>query len=176
MKQKTKKMKNRTIKTISGIYIDVFDPDPDLIFIEDIAHGLSNNCRFGGHVQEFYSVAEHCIWMAERALPEDKLEALLHDASEAYLLDLPKPIKNSMLEYQEVEYHLMVAISMKFGFAFPLNERVKELDALSFEYEKANKRDANNFESMSPKQAKKRFLELYEEITQKKSNLITKNI
>ena len=166
-------MKSRTIKTVSGIYIDVFDPDPDLITIEDIAHGLSNNCRFGGHVQEFHSVAEHSIWMAERALPEDKLEALLHDGSEAYILDFPKPIKNHMLEYQEVEYHLRVAIGMKFGFKYPINERVKELDVLSFEYEKANKRDANTFQSMTPKEAKKRFLELYHEITEKQNNLIT---
>ena len=166
-------MNNRTIKTVTGKYIDVFDPDPNLICIEDIAHGLSNQCRFGGHVKEFHSVAEHCIWMAEKAEPEDKLEALLHDASEAYILDFPKPIKNYMLEYQELEHHLMKAISIKFGFSYPINEKIKALDNLSFEYERVNKLNANTFKSMTPKKAEKRFLELYQKIMEQQSNLIT---
>ena len=163
----------RAIRTVTGKSIDVFDPDFDSICIEDIAHGLSNNCRFAGQVKEFYSVAEHSIWMAERAKPEDKLEALMHDGSEAYMLDLPKPIKNSMLEYQEVEYHLMKAISIKFGFSYPINENVKELDKMALDFERENKMKQNSFKSMTPTQAKERFLELYEEIMKQENNLVT---
>lgn len=167
-------MNSRTIKTVTGKYIDVFEPDPDLICIEDIAQGLSNQCRFGGQTKEFHSVAEHCIWMAERAEPEDKLAALLHDGSEGLGLgDLAKPIKNYMIEYQEVEHNLMRAIAMKFGFQYPINERVKELDHASFEFERENKMNANTFKSMLPTEAKERFLELYEEIMEQQNILIT---
>ena len=169
-------MNNRLIKTFTGKYIDVFDPNPNDICIEDIAQGESNQCRFGGQTKEFHSVAEHSIWMAERAEPRDKIACLFHDGSEGLGLgDLPKPIKNSMLEYQEVEDVLMRAISIKFNFEYPLNERVKALDKLSYEYERDNKLNANTFKSMTPKEARERFIELYEEIMEEQNNLITIN-
>jgi hypothetical protein len=72
------------IRTNSGLYINVFEPTPDMISIEDIAHALSFMPRFGGHLDKFYSVAQHsvyCSFMVESI--EDKKAALLHDASEA---------------------------------------------------------------------------------------------
>lgn len=174
MNLKIKRMdKNRMIKTVSGKYIDVFDADENSIIIEDIAHGLSHQCRFGGHVKEFYSVAEHCIWMAERATKENELDALLHDASEAYLLDLPKPIKNGLMEYVEVEHDLMTVISKKFNFTYPIKESVKILDKLAFEFERKNKLNDNTFPSLSPKEAKEKFLLLYYQILKRQNNLIT---
>jgi len=174
MNQRIKTMKDRTIKTFSGKYLDVFEPNPDLICIEDIAQGLANECRFGGQTKEFHSVAEHSIWMAERAKPEDKLACLLHDGSEGLgLKDLAKPIKKHMKEYQEIEKKLMKSIALKFGFEYPVNKRVKDLDQASFIYEKENKMDANNFISMSPREARERFLELYNEIMSEQNNLIT---
>ena len=68
-------------------------PNPDDIRIEDIAHALSNQCRFAGHAREFYSVAEHSVHVSQLCLPEHALWGLLHDASEAYLVDLPRPLK-----------------------------------------------------------------------------------
>ncbi len=66
------------IRTFSGQYVNVFAPDPDTILIEDIAHALSQQCRFGGHLPEFYSVAQHCVICALAVPPEHALSALLH--------------------------------------------------------------------------------------------------
>ncbi len=82
------------IQTFSGKKVDLLHPDPDQITIEDIAHALSNLCRFTGHVLPFYSVAQHCIemsWLV--AQPSLKLTALLHDAAEAYIGDVSSPVK-----------------------------------------------------------------------------------
>ncbi len=91
-----------TIRTWTGAEIDPFDPDPLAINIEDIAHALARTCRYGGHVEGFLSVASHSLMVVEclaRNLgsPEARLRGLLHDASEAYIGDLPRPLKNNPL-------------------------------------------------------------------------------
>src|SRR6266540_4351103 len=87
------------IQTVSGRRFNPLDPDPEQIDIGDIALALSHQCRFGGHCRVFYSVAQHsCVaadLVAERGgSTEDVLWALLHDATEAYLVDLPHPLKH----------------------------------------------------------------------------------
>jgi hypothetical protein len=117
------------IRTVSGIYINVFEPTPEMICIEDIAHALTYQCRFGGHLPKFFSVAQHslnCSYMVEEN--ELKLAALLHDASEAYLLDIPRPIKQGLSNYKEIEDGLMSVIADKFGFDYPIHPKVKEVD------------------------------------------------
>ncbi len=124
------------IRTRTGIYINVFEPHPDMITIEDIAHSLSHQCRFGGHLYEFYSVAQHslsCFYVIEEK--ELKLAALLHDASEAYLLDIPRPIKLRLPDYKKIEDGLMRVIADKFGFEYPLHPKVKEIDETMLQYE-----------------------------------------
>ncbi len=116
------------IRTVSGLYVDVFNPDPDTIIIEDIAHSLSMQCRFGGHLPRFYSVAQHCVHCCDMISAPFKIDGLLHDASEAYILDFPKPIKDQIQEYKSVEDNLMKVIAAKFGFQYPLREEVKEVD------------------------------------------------
>lgn len=116
------------IRTFTGKYIDPLNPDPALICIEDIAHALSMLPRFGGHTQRFYSVAQHSISCCEWAPAEHKLAALLHDASEAYLLDIPSPVKKRIPGYAEAEDRLMEVIAHKLGFAWPLHEEVKAID------------------------------------------------
>ena len=123
------------IRTFTGIYMNVFEPTPEMICIEDIAHGLSHQCRFAGHTKEFYSVAQHSIHVAELAKDEFKLQALLHDSSEAYLLDMPGPIKKRLPEYCKIENNLMEVIAKKFGFEWPVNENVKGLDDLMLQWE-----------------------------------------
>jgi uncharacterized protein len=117
------------IRTITGIYVNVFDPTPEMICIEDIVHSLCQQPRFGGHLPHFYSVAEHslnCSYITEQ--PELKLAALLHDASEAYLMDIPKPIKGGLTNYKEIEDRLMIVIADKFGFQYPLHTEIKKVD------------------------------------------------
>lgn len=91
------------------------DPRPEEIHIEDIAQALSMQCRFGGHVQKFYSVAEHCVLVAS-ILPHKKRRAgLLHDASEAYCVDVPRPLKRCLAGYTEIEARIQRAICKRFG-------------------------------------------------------------
>ena len=100
------------IKTWSGMMLDPTDPDPSQIRIDDIAHALSNICRYGGHIPEFYSVAEHSIYVMLRVwsmgITDHRvlLMALLHDAEEAYLGDMPSPIKHRFLDYAKAGEHL----------------------------------------------------------------------
>lgn len=124
------------IRTVSGIYMNVFEPTVDMICIEDIAHALAMQCRFGGHLPLFYSVAQHslnCSFLIDDK--ELKLAALLHDASEAYLMDIPRPIKNRLANYKEIENGLMVLIAEKFGFEYPLHKEVKKADEIMLQLE-----------------------------------------
>lgn len=101
----------------SGRRFYPFDPRPEEIHIEDIAHALSHLCRFGGHCRTFYSVAEHSVRVSKACAPEDALWGLLHDASEAYLCDLPRPIKRNtgLRAYREVEEVVQDVILTRFG-------------------------------------------------------------
>lgn len=111
------------IQTTSGRRIDPFAPRPEDLDIEDIAVALSNQCRFGGHIRRYYSVAQHACLVSELVEERgggvaDCLWGLLHDASEAYLVDLPHPLKHrSELGrlYREAETGLQAAICERFG-------------------------------------------------------------
>jgi len=123
------------IRTFTGKNVNVIDPDPETICIEDIAHALSFQCRFGGHLPSFYTVAQHSCYCARGVAHELRLDALLHDASEAYLLDIPSPVKSQLTNYKEMEDNLMLAIADKFGFAYPLDPEVKKIDKELMEWE-----------------------------------------
>jgi len=116
------------IQTFSGRMLDVFDPNPDDLTIEDIAHALAHTCRYSGHCLTFYSVAEHSILVSRMASPKNRLSALMHDASEAYLTDIPRPFKHKLVGYKELEHSLMKAIARKFEFDYPLPAEVTTLD------------------------------------------------
>lgn len=102
------------IMTVSGKKIHFLNPDPTTIDIEDIAYSLANQCRFNGHVP-FYTVAEHSVAVASRLPPEQQLAGLLHDASEAYLSDIPSPIKQFLPDYLVMEEKLQGVINAKYG-------------------------------------------------------------
>jgi 5'-deoxynucleotidase YfbR-like HD superfamily hydrolase len=123
------------IRTISGKYIDLKDPQPEDIEITDIAHGLCRQHRWGGHTLYPLSVAEHSIQASKQARPPHKLAALLHDASEAYMGDLPGPIKALLPEYQAMEDRLQAAIAKKYGVAWPWHDEVKRVDKQLLEWE-----------------------------------------
>lgn len=121
-----------SIATYSGGWIDPLDPDPADINIQDIAHALAMQTRYTGHLRHFYSIAEHSVHVA-RIVPRDvALAALMHDAAEAYLGDLARPIKHSPglgEAYQRCELRLEEAIAKKFGLhPPPMIASVKEAD------------------------------------------------
>jgi hypothetical protein len=116
------------MQTFTGRAFYPLDPRVEDIDPRDIAHALSMICRYGGHVQRFYSVAEHCVLMSLAVAPEHALWALLHDATEAYLIDLIRPIKRSMPIYREIEDRLMVVICERFGLPPGMPGEVHEAD------------------------------------------------
>jgi len=105
------------IQTAYGNIIDPINPREEDIFIEDIAHALSNQCRYAGHVRTWYSVAEHAVRVSQAVPEEFAFEALHHDDSEAYLIDIPSPLKTALFGdlYREVEERLMNVIHQKFN-------------------------------------------------------------
>lgn len=102
------------IITNSGKRFYYEDITADSIDIQDIAHALSNICRFGGHVDTFYSVAQHSVIVSELVPKQHKLAALLHDASEAYLSDIVSPAKRMLNDYKALEKHVSLNIGSKF--------------------------------------------------------------
>lgn len=108
-----------TIETSSGVVFDFAKIGTSEMRIEDIAHSLGNNCRFGGHVNKFYSVAEHSVHVASMLPDKYKLWGLLHDASEGYMLDLPRPLKYMLPKYLKIESKLQTAIYSKFAEGAP---------------------------------------------------------
>jgi len=159
----------RSIRTVSGKYIDVFEPKEDDILIEDIAHALSNQCRFGGHLLWYYSVAQHSWQCSKLADQENKLAALMHDASEAYLLDIPSPIKRQLANYKELEDNLMKIIAKKFGFQYPFHPQIKEIDKymLELEWERLMLGNEVTIDLIptSPEMSKRLFIEEYRKLS-----------
>ncbi|MEM9221073.1 MAG: metal-dependent phosphohydrolase [Pseudomonadota bacterium] len=116
------------IQTHTGVAFHILDPQPEDIAIEDIAHALSNTCRFVGHTNKFYSVAQHSVIISDHLPQHLKLAGLLHDASEAYLNDFARPFKKLLIQYSGLEAWLMGAIANKFGFEYPFDPLVKQAD------------------------------------------------
>lgn len=125
------------IRTYTGAWINPLEPTPETILIEDIAHALANQCRFTGHVQKYYSVAQHSCHVSGWLFQDQPLnhnthfEGLMHDASEAYLSDIARPVKRSTTIsafYDEAEDRLMRAIADKFDFQWPTSDAVKYAD------------------------------------------------
>jgi hypothetical protein len=113
-----------------GVLVDPTRPVVDDLHIEDIAHALALECRFGGHVREHYSVAQHCVLVSWHVPRHLRLEALLHDAAEAYLKDIPRPFKKApqMLGYRAVEQVFESAIALRFGLTAWGSPAVHEAD------------------------------------------------
>ena len=105
------------IATHSGKRFFPLDPRLEEIDINDIAHALSHQCRFSGHCVQFYSVAQHCVLVSQMCDQADALYGLLHDASEAYLADIPSPLKKTpeFAPYREAEKKLMELICALYG-------------------------------------------------------------
>lgn len=117
--------------TRSGRVVNPLALQPAQIDITDIAHALSHLCRFNGHCRVFYSVAEHSVRVSLALPPELAFWGLLHDATEAYLVDLPKALKSSRGLgdlYKLAEERAAAAIAQRFALRLPMPALVKEID------------------------------------------------
>lgn len=116
------------MQTYTGRAFWPLDPEPADIDPVDIAHSLGMICRYGGHASRFYSVAEHCVLLSRAVAPQYALWALLHDATEAYVGDMIRPLKSQFVNYQEVEDNLMDVIAYRFGLEPGIPEAVHHAD------------------------------------------------
>lgn len=194
-----------TTETRIGDYIEVYggtrfyplDPREDEIHIEDIAHALALTCRFSGHTRTFYSVAQHCVHVSKEVgrmagehidatpLPwrEFALWGLLHDAPEAYLNDIPRPLKGTWAfePYRNLEDNLMRVVASKFGLDSEMPSPVKKLDNVLLATEARDLLTPGALQRWSPigeeplerkiqpwdwETAKAHFLARFEELTQ----------
>lgn len=196
------------IETLDGRFVDPLDADPATIDIFDIAHALSQACRFSGYTRRHYSVAEHSVNVARlvamrlkaqwgfhdiwsvMAHPNHKItvrQALLHDATEAYLIDMPSPVKRAFPDYRAAEKRLWAVIARKFAVPEALHVFVAEADGRICTTEKTIlltpdlsvpqwaqfARDFPPYEGawdivdrypVDPKQARRRFLDLWDKV------------
>lgn len=126
------------MQTRAGLAYFHENPTVDSIRIADIAHALSNICRFGGHTSRFYSVAEHSVLVSQVVPAEHAFVALMHDATEAYVCDVPRPLKKMLGKvYADLEALAWDAICVKYGMDTDLPPCVKEADNAVLLAEKA---------------------------------------
>ncbi|GHC61743.1 hypothetical protein [Limoniibacter endophyticus] len=166
------------IQTFLGGQFWPMEPRAEDVHIEDIAHALSMECRYNGHCIRFYSVAEHSVHLAEYlyalGLPASTcLWALLHDAPEAYIRDIARPVKPYLVGYSEAEARLMSVIAERFGLPAEMPAIVKEVDSRIIGDERVNMapcvaewEDTGHalgikIECWKPDEAKRRFLNFY---------------
>lgn len=119
------------MQTATGRKFWPLDPRPEEVFIQDIAHSLSLQCRYAGHCLRFYSVAEHSVLIARKLRWDGAklaLWALLHDAAEAYTVDVPRPLKLHLVGYKEAEARVMAAICQRFGLPEGMPPAVHDAD------------------------------------------------
>lgn len=117
------------LMTASGLDFYPMAPSPLDVDIEDIAHALANTCRYGGHARSFYSVAQHSV-LVSRALPPNlRRWGLLHDAAEAYVGDIPRPLKRHLQGYAEIEATVMGCIAIALNLRpLVMPDEVKQVD------------------------------------------------
>lgn len=182
---------SNTIKVAAGHYVDLVAPDPLSIEIKSIASALSKICRFGGHCPKFYSVAEHCIHATTLAsfdgYTNDALIAIfLHDAAEAYIGDMVKPLKITMPQYMEAEEKMEAAIQTAFNVDFSKwKNEIKRFDLAMLKAEKSIMwpRDTNKwnglheienriveFKFWEPEQAEMQFITMAKKLQLKVNN------
>jgi hypothetical protein len=167
------------IQTYTGKPFWPLNPRPEDLDIIDIAHSLAHQCRYSGHTKQFYSVAEHSVHISYFVKPENALWGLMHDASEAYLSDIPRPIKPLLPQYKEAEKRLMDCIAFRFNFSEEEPAEVKEMDTLILHNERRDLMLPSalewglqgepipnlTIEGWSPNKAKALFLRRYLELT-----------
>lgn len=128
----------------SGTQFRFKAPTVDMIHFEDIAASIGKMCRYAGHVHTFYSVAEHCCLLMRYArdnMPSvtqrELLTLLMHDATEAYMTDIPRPIKHTLPQFKAFEHVIEAVIAERFNLITPHPTFVKMLDTRILRDERA---------------------------------------
>jgi len=169
--------------TYSGKKWYILEPRPEDVNIKDIAHALSLICRFGGHSRNHYSVGDHSVMCRIRAIelwPTDwmlQLHILLHDASEAYIGDMVRPMKETMPAFNALEDKTQTAIYIGLGLPKPTDAEYTKIKRVDNELLMAERRDIINngghewnipaeawdfpIGSMTPEQSESAFLKMY---------------
>ncbi len=124
------------VSTVTGNRFYPLEPRIDCVVIEDIAHGLAYQCRFNGQTRAFYSVAQHSLVVASLVPTDLRLAALLHDAAEAYLGDMVKPLKVLLPEFAAIEEKVSAIIAAAFGIDFSNYGPIKRADLIALATEK----------------------------------------
>lgn len=180
------------IETYTGKFFYLLNPKERDVDIIDIAHSLSQLCRYTGHTQNFYSVAEHSYFASHIIDEKYALEALLHDAVEVYMNDMSRPVKRSIAlksnklydNYKEIEQNIEKIIAKKYKLQFPFPEEVKKIDnimlyleAHQLHFKKIDKwnfpiiianKNLITIQNYKPKEIEKRFLNRFIELTEKR--------
>lgn len=125
-----------SISTYTGNFFDYLSHDNYPFDIEEIAHSLSHICRYGGHCDQFYSVAEHSVLISQLVSPELALCGLLHDGAEAYITDLPSPLKALCPDYKQIEASVEKSLFNRYSLPYPLPVEVKVIDKQLYKTER----------------------------------------
>ena len=150
--------------------------NPENISLLDIAHGLSNLCRYSGQCNHFYSVAQHSCIIFDTAPMHHKLIGLFHDASEAYISDIPRPVKTIIPEIKNLEKQIQLQVAERFKLDFPWSSQIEILDSqlmlreaqllfdggVSWTVEGLPPLDVDIKSFWSPKRSKREFIYRYE--------------
>lgn len=124
------------IHTYTGRAFEPLAPCAADVDIHDIGHALAMKCRFNGHCRRFYSVAEHSVRLSRLVSPQWAFEALMHDAAEAYLPDIPRTLKHWIgtwgltpaRSFRELEHEIMRIIAECFELTYPFPDEIHEND------------------------------------------------
>lgn len=168
------------MQTYSGKPFYPTSPSVDDVDILDIAHSLSNLCRFNGHCWKFYSVAQHSVIVSRVCAKEYALDGLLHDATEAYIGDIIRPVKYSIPDVERIEARIFDVIAEKFNLHNPIPRDVKRADFIALSTEKRDVMSEpigtdwgmlaepllHRINPLPPEEAKMLFLRRYQELTQ----------